>query len=161
MALIVTTPVLLAKSVQTGRPTTTSASAPVALPIRDISPVMSFRSLHPRLVMADSRIHGAFSLRTGLARISSCFATAGTSGTIQAHSMLLEGSSESEEARKVTKKEEPRLLDRDFSGTPYVPVYVMLPVLCILKFHVYTHILIISWLRSRHSWLEICFLGYN
>jgi hypothetical protein len=138
MALIVTSRMFFAKPVQTGRTANISASAPV----------VSFRPLHPLLVMADRRMHGVVSLRTGLLRTSLCFATAGTTGKSRDHSPLLDGSTESEEAGNVTKKAVPSLLYRDFSGTPYVPAYVMLPVLCILKFHVYAHTLIISWLRT-------------
>lgn len=63
-----------------------------------------------------------------------CFATAGTSGASrnELESPFFEGSIESGEDEKVIKKTVPCFHDRDFSGTPYVPVYVMLPVIAFL-----------------------------
>ncbi|KAF3335685.1 beta-amylase 2 [Carex littledalei] len=129
MALRIITPLSFPKSVQAGRSTTTSASAPAAPPVRGIYPAVSFRSLDHRPVIADGRLREDFSSGTG--RVSAfplCFATAGTSGRSQDQSSSLEGGIESGEDEKVVKKAVPSLPDRDFSGTPYVPVYVMLPL---------------------------------
>ncbi|XP_078152702.1 beta-amylase 2, chloroplastic-like isoform X2 [Carex rostrata] len=91
-----------------------------ALPLRGISPVGSF-----------GRLRGGFFPGVGPVPASPlCFATAGTSGASrnESESPFFEGSIESGEDEKVIKKTVPCLHDRDFSGTPYVPVYVMLPL---------------------------------
>ncbi|XP_078182610.1 beta-amylase 2, chloroplastic-like isoform X2 [Carex rostrata] len=134
MALRIITPLSFPKSEQAGRSTNTSASAPAASHsaaprVPGISPVVSFRPLNHRRVMADGRLRGDFSSGTGpVSTFPLCFAAAGTSGTSRDQSPLLEGGIESGEDGKVVKKAVPSLPDREFSGTPYVPVYVMLPL---------------------------------
>ncbi|KAJ4775715.1 Beta-amylase [Rhynchospora pubera] len=115
-------------SSQAGRPTTSASTLPMphsaAPPLRGMSPPGSFRSLDHRQAMVDKRLRGVFPPPAS----PLCFATAGISGTSQDQSPVLEDSIESGEDGKVTRGGLPRLPDRDFSGTPYVPVYVMLPL---------------------------------
>jgi beta-amylase len=80
--------------------------------------------------MVDGMLRGVYSPGTNPIPASPlCFATAGTSGTSRDESPIFECSIESGEDGKMIKKTVLSLPDRDFSGTPYVPVYVMLPVI--------------------------------